>query len=198
MTPFELSLQHDLNVEQQRFDSDWLFKWYGMTYEGGTTDVEDFKGGRITYGGILFEGTPPLVFWNAVERYLLKQVHASFQRWDQETASYPAAARRPCLERTEGLIRAFVATVVQRAVKTDQALRGRGTPKTDMPAGSSEAHAQANAAIHQLALAHMTMIPSVQLKGPETVARKIGEALNFKPSFFGISIDLKKLFGWGK
>jgi hypothetical protein len=54
MTPFELSVEHDLNIEQQKFANDWLFKWHGMTYEGGSTDVDDFRGGRIRYRGIKF------------------------------------------------------------------------------------------------------------------------------------------------
>lgn len=194
MTPFELSLQHDLKVEQQRFDSDWLFRWYGMTYEGGQTDVEDFKGGRITYGGNLFEGSPQLIYWAAIERYLLKQVHDCFQCWDKETIAYPTPMRRASLERTEGIVRGFVSGIVQRAIKTDQALRGRGTPKMDVPAGSSGAHTQANAAIHRLARAHRAMIVPAQTEEPITLPRKIVGALNFKPGLFGISIDLKKLF----
>ena len=35
MTPFELSLEKDLKIEWQRFASDGLFKWLGMTYEKG-------------------------------------------------------------------------------------------------------------------------------------------------------------------
>lgn len=176
MTPFELSLQHDLEVERQRFDSDWLFKWYGMTYEGGQTNVEDFKGGRIAYGGILFEGSPPLVFWNAVERYLVQQVHKAFQRWEKETVTYSEPVRRASLERTGGLVRAFVATVVQKAVTTDQALRGRGTPKTDIPHGSSGAQTGANAAIHKLTKAHLELLPVVKAEEPLTVGRGFVDA----------------------
>jgi hypothetical protein len=194
VTPFELSLQHDLDVERQRFDSDWLFKWYGMTYAGGKTDVEDFKGGRISYGGILFEGSPPLVFWSAVERYLVQQVHKAFQRWEKETVTYAEPVRRASLERTAGLVRAFVATVVQKAIKTDQALRGRGTPKTDLPHGSSGAQTGANAAVHKLTKAHMELLPSDKPEERQTLRRRIGEALNLKPGLWGITIDLKKLF----
>jgi hypothetical protein len=42
MTPFELYLEGELNIEWQRFANEWLFKWHGMTYEGGVTDVDDF------------------------------------------------------------------------------------------------------------------------------------------------------------
>jgi hypothetical protein len=36
MTPFELYLESELNVEWQRFANDWLFKWHGMTYEAAS------------------------------------------------------------------------------------------------------------------------------------------------------------------
>jgi hypothetical protein len=58
------------DVEIQRFNNGWLFKWYGMTYEGGKTDVEDFRGGRITYAGIRFGHQQQQVFWQAIDRYL--------------------------------------------------------------------------------------------------------------------------------
>jgi hypothetical protein len=67
MTPFELSLENDLNVEWQRFANDWLFKWHGMTYEGGKTDVDDFRGGRIRYAGIAFGHQQQQIFWQAIE-----------------------------------------------------------------------------------------------------------------------------------
>lgn len=31
MTPFELTLQSELDVEWQRFANKWLFPWHGMT-----------------------------------------------------------------------------------------------------------------------------------------------------------------------
>lgn len=34
VTPFELWLERELDVERQRFDNQWLFKWHGMTYPG--------------------------------------------------------------------------------------------------------------------------------------------------------------------
>jgi hypothetical protein len=55
MTPFELALESELNTEWQRFMNDWLFKWHGMTYERGVTDVDDFRGGRIHYSGVRFD-----------------------------------------------------------------------------------------------------------------------------------------------
>jgi hypothetical protein len=93
MTPFELSLENDLHVEWQRFANDWLFKWHGMTYEGGVTDVDDFRGGRIHYGGIKFEYQQQQIFWQAIDRYLLQKIHEIFKQWDAATGTYPSKIR---------------------------------------------------------------------------------------------------------
>ena len=42
MTPFELSLKHDLDIERLRFDNEWLFKWHCLNMEGRTVDVPRF------------------------------------------------------------------------------------------------------------------------------------------------------------
>src|SRR5262245_44642975 len=101
MTPFELSLENELHVEWQRFANDWLFQWHGMTYEGGKTDVDDFRGGRIRYAGIKFEYQQQQIFWQAIERYLLQKVHEIYKRWDTETSSYSAAIRVAALDGTD-------------------------------------------------------------------------------------------------
>jgi plasmid stability protein len=44
MTPFELSLGHELDIERQRFGNKWLFKWYCLNMEGRTVDVPSFDG----------------------------------------------------------------------------------------------------------------------------------------------------------
>ncbi len=200
MTPFELSLGHDLEVERQRFGSAWLFKWYGMTYEGGKTDVEDFRGGKITYAGNRFEGQPQTIYWQAVGRYLNGKVHSTFQKWDQETRSYPAALRSSSLEGTERLLLGFVAKVARHATETDQALRGHGHPKTDVPREGSAAHTHANVEIYRLTTAHKALMPTEpKTEMVSSVQGRFADALNLKPGLFGVSIDLKKLFsGWRK
>jgi hypothetical protein len=47
MTPFELNLGHDLDIERQRFDNEWLFKWYNTNIEGRIVDVPSFDGGGL-------------------------------------------------------------------------------------------------------------------------------------------------------
>jgi hypothetical protein len=69
VTPVELSIEAELNLETQRFNNDWLFKWHGMTYEGGKTDVEDFRGGRIHLSGVTFGSQQQTIYWQAIDVY---------------------------------------------------------------------------------------------------------------------------------
>jgi len=124
MTPFELGLASDLNVECQRFADDWLFKWHGMTYEGGVTDVDDFRGGRIRYRGLKFGHQQQQVFWQAIDRYLNLKVHETFKRWDAATEAYPNVVRLRSIDGVERNLGEFVHTIVQHSLRTDQALRG--------------------------------------------------------------------------
>lgn len=126
VTPFELSLERELNVERQRFDNQWLFKWHGMTYAGGVTDVEDFRGGRIYYGGIKFGYQQQQVFWQALERYLLLQIHEAFKKWDAETTRYSLETRLRSIDGVSQKLRIFVRQLNVRAVETDRRLRGQG------------------------------------------------------------------------
>jgi hypothetical protein len=167
MTPFELSLGHELDIERQRFGNEWLFKWHSLNIEGRTVDVPSFDGGRITMGGILFQGQPQSIYWQAIGRYLNGKVHETFQKWDQDTRSYPSAQRSSSLDGTERLLNQFVGGIARRALKTDRALRGRGSPATDTPIEESEMHTGANVEIHRLALAHRALLPTAS-DDPET------------------------------
>src|ERR1051326_5524788 len=126
MTPFELALENVLHIEVQRFHDQWLFKWYGMTHKGGKTDVEDFRGGRISYAGNVFGEQQQQIYWQAVDRYLMLKIHEIFQQWEAETKSYPAKARFASLTGVERTVSQFVTTVIQRALGTAQRLRNVG------------------------------------------------------------------------
>jgi hypothetical protein len=89
MTPFELSLGPELDIERQRFGNEWMFKWYCLNMEGRTVDVPSFDGGRITIGGVLFQGQAQSIYWQSIGRYLNGKVHETFQKWDKDTRSYP-------------------------------------------------------------------------------------------------------------
>jgi hypothetical protein len=197
MTPFELSLGHDLDIERQRFDNEWLFKWYNTNIEGRIVDVPSFDGGRITRNGV-FQGQAQSIYWQSIGRYLNGKVHESFQRWDQDTRSYPAAPRSSSLDGTERLLGQFVASVAGRALETDRALRGRGSPVTDTPIEGSGMHSGANVEILRLALAHRALLPAVSNDPEVPLWRRFVDSLNLRPGAFGMNIDLKKLFAQQK
>jgi hypothetical protein len=194
MTPFELSLGHELDIERRRFDSEWLFQWYNTLSEDRIVDVPSFDGGRIRRNG-RFEGQFQSLYWQAIGRYLNSKVHEIFQRWDKETGSYPAAQRRSSLEGTARLLGIYVASVMERANTVDQALRGGGTPKTDKAMEGSGAYSHANVEILRLKQAHEGLLPAETAQGRlQGVGRRLMDAVNLKPSFMGMSIDLKQLF----
>jgi hypothetical protein len=143
MTPFELGLENDLNVEWQRFANDWLFKWDGMTYAGGVTDVDDFRGGRIHYSGIKFGHQQQQIFWQALERYLLAKIHEVFNRWALETSSYSLPTKLVSIEQVERNLRRFVYQIIQHALDTDRSLRGMGYPQNVTHHDSSAATGRA-------------------------------------------------------
>jgi hypothetical protein len=191
MTPFELSLSHELDIEHRRFDNEWLFQWYNILSENRIVNVPNFEGGRIAIGGVLYEGTGHVLFWQALGRYLNGKVYETFQRWDRETGIYPAALRRSSLDGTGKLITQFVKGVMDRARTTDQTLRGR--PMETRFEGSG-VHSMANLEIWRLAHAHMELLPAEVADVERSRWRRLLDALHLKPSFMGMGIDLKELF----
>jgi hypothetical protein len=138
-TPFELDLSNELEVERQRFANEWLFRWHSINIPDRVVDVEDFRGGRIYVGGVLFEGQLQQIYWQAIERYLLAKVHAVFRKWDEETRAYSENLRLVSLGGTKKLLLGFSSGTIKRAAYTDRALRGRGFPQeVDVYSASGE------------------------------------------------------------
>jgi hypothetical protein len=169
MTPFELSLESELNIEWQKFANDWLFKWHGMTYEGGVTDVDDFRGGRIHYGGIKFGYQQQQIFWQAIDRYLNQKIHQKYKDWERETYSYPIEIKRSSLEGAGRLLQQFVSKIVSRAVETDRALRGRGHPSNVPGYDPSGSQSRAQGEINRLWAAHRGLLETVSNAVPTLV-----------------------------
>lgn len=156
-TPFELSLESEMHVESQRFNSEWLFKWHGMTYDGGVTDVDDFKGGRIRYSGIRFGHQQQQIFWQALARYLVQKTHEVFGRWDFATKDYSLAMRRRSIDGVERILTDFTRRIVAKAIDTDRRLRGEGDPSSVQPYNSSgSVHAITETS--RLAIAHRALL----------------------------------------
>jgi hypothetical protein len=157
-TPFELKLARDLDVESLRFANKWLFTWHQINMPNRSMDVEDFKGGHIRLGGVVFEGQPQQIYWLAVGRYLSQKTHEIMQAWDIETKAYPAVQRRSSLDRVEGLLTSFAGRIVGDALNTDRKLRGRGYPKKDTPHWAGKQDVAAKAEVMRVAQAHRDLL----------------------------------------
>src|ERR1700682_6427099 len=99
-----------------------------MTYEGGQTDVEDFRGGRIHLSGCTFGYQQQTIYWQAIDVYLRQKTHAVFTQWDADTQNYPLTTRRASIEGVEQALKRFVARILSLSLDTDKRLRGSGNP----------------------------------------------------------------------
>jgi hypothetical protein len=165
VTPVELSIDAELIVEIQRFDNDWLFKWYRLTSEGGLTDVDDFRGGRIRLGGARFGDQQQQLYWQAVDRYLRQKTHAVFKQWDNDTKSYPLSTRRSSIDGVERSLGQFVTQILSRSLATDKRLRGNANPVAHVrPPGQGGAGGE----VAYLAAAHRAMIDQAIAEAPRS------------------------------
>jgi hypothetical protein len=185
-TPFELGLENELNIEAQRFRNGWLFKWHGMTYEGGVTDVEDFRGGRIRYGGIKYTHQPQQVFWQAFGRYLMQTVHDTFRKWESATREYPVEVRLNSINGVELALRRFVVTLTGAAMETDRRLRGEGFPRNVEPFDAAGYSSQAGATITQLATAHRAILEDIARRSVTAKTSRRERVENWLTSHKGI------------
>jgi hypothetical protein len=159
MTPFELTVQSELDVEWQRFNNEWLFPWHNLNIEGRIVDVPNFQGtSRITIGGCLFQGQQQDIYWQAIGRYLNQKIHEVFRRWDTETSSYPSKLRSGSLDGVDHLLKRFVAKIVTLANDTALRLKARGYPQNVTPYNSTGYHSAANVEIIRLVEAHKSLM----------------------------------------
>jgi hypothetical protein len=129
-----------------------------MTYEGGRTDVDDFRGGSIHFAGIKFGHQQQQTYWQAIDRYLDQKIHETFKKWDVDTRSYAVLPRRGSIEGVERNLRHFVAKTMAHAVETDRSLRGAGYPKSVEPYVPTIGNVKANTQISNLAAAHRVLL----------------------------------------
>jgi hypothetical protein len=159
VTPIELAIDAELNVEIQRFANDWLFKWHGMNYEGGKTDVEDFLGGRIHFAGGEFGHQQQTIYWQAVDRYLRQKTHSVFRQWDSETQTYSLPTRRSSVDGVERALGRFIAQILSQASETDRRLRGKGDPQNVLPFAQTPGQGDgAGGEVAYLAAAHRALV----------------------------------------
>ncbi len=146
-----------------RISNEWFFRWYNINNQGMSVDVDNFYGGRIRVGGIVFQGQIQSIYWQSVERYLVDFVHHQFRRWQEAVEGYPRDVRKPSLERTAGQLRVFGSRICQHAVETDRRLRGGGRPESVEPYNATGVQSAANAEIERLRQAYSTILNDTAL-----------------------------------
>ncbi|MDP3740082.1 MAG: hypothetical protein Q8R02_22045 [Hyphomonadaceae bacterium] len=178
-TPFEIELVAQLDIERLRFSNEWLFPWHQINMPDRSVNVEDFKGGRITFGNTAFEGQAREIYWLAIGRYLTQEIHSVFRKWDTATINYPAIRRFSALDGAEGLLLSFITQTIERAVDTDKRLRGRGFPRDVVLYNASREHSHANAQTYRLAQSHR-MLGVESVPAPKRSALQLIETLGTK------------------
>lgn len=138
MTPIGLSLQHTLELERLRMANEWFFCWHGLKEQRGV-DVDGFDGRRIQMAGIHFYGAPREVYWNALNRYISKQIEIWIKHLETETISYPYDIKMEAANDFRSLLEGFNAQIVEIAIAKDRVLGGDGInfPQRDECRGRS-------------------------------------------------------------
>src|SRR3990170_5195807 len=158
LTPFELKLRHELDLEFRRMDSDWFFRWHNLNIQNSVVDVDRFDGGRIHTGGVVFEGQIQQIYWETLTRFLKQTIHATFATWKRDTADYPIEQQKHSLEGVAASLWRFVSKIIEHGVDTDRRLRGSGYPENVKKFNASGFHSAANAEIERLRSAHSALV----------------------------------------
>jgi hypothetical protein len=189
-TPFEISLVHELGQDSIRMANDWFFKWHSINIPNRVVDVEDFYGGRISVGGIVFQGQIRDIYWSSVGKHLVDRVHG-FRQWENECAAYPPDLKRSALDALERSLNGYIARVIQKAVSTDQALRGHGDPASVPTYNSSGTHSRANVEVIRLKAAHLALIPTVNVTANPSLLKRTEEHFTkWRGVYAGVSLLL--------
>lgn len=105
--------------------NEWFFKWHFIGKEG-PVEIESFNGKPIYYGGVKFFGSPRLVYWDTIQRYLRKKVASTFDDLENELQKYPVEIRLAALSEAKFIVGAFAAKIRRTAIEKDRILRGNG------------------------------------------------------------------------
>ena len=168
---------------------DRLQAWRMMSSGTGlaTTDIH---GKPVRYSGGKFQGTPRVVFWGGFfEPFISKAAQQSLQ-WTIDSCRQRNLDAKEYLTETRDLLGLLVEGVYEHMARTDQLLRGGGFPDSISPTNVSPKIEAMKRSLDDLAAA-MTLSGSLPKSSPS--ADK-GEILQLKPSFGGMSIDLKALW----
>lgn len=108
--------------------NEWFFKWHFIG-EQEAVEIDRFDGGVIRYGGLQYSGSPQVVFWDTISRYLRQKIEELFELLEEEIQRYPIPVRLKTLDQAGPLIATFAKSIRNAAIEKDQVLRGTGFEK---------------------------------------------------------------------
>jgi hypothetical protein len=125
MTPTATQLKFRLDQRRRWFENEWFFKWHHI---GGqhVVEIDTFDGRVARYGGIKFSGSSRLVYWDALERGVRKEIIEQFAWIEERVRSYARAPAEAAIDECAGLLAAFHQSVYRRAIEMDRILGGNG------------------------------------------------------------------------
>lgn len=128
MTPFGHRIETELENEANRMANEWFFIWHRLNYDE-VVDVDDFCGRRIRIGGVTFWGSPELVYWEALRRYVLNKIDTLFGRAENEIRSTSATHASAIASDCARVLNVFCGRILAQAIETDRRLKGNGSPE---------------------------------------------------------------------
>ena len=139
----------------------------------------------MSYQGVMFDGTPRVVFWgDFFEPFMFDAARQSLE-WVIQACRDRHLDATDYLSEATALLNVLVAETYEEMARTDQLLRGRGYPDSVAPVQVAHKVEAMKKRILDLAVAlthHGRSAPLEQ------------EILNLRPGLWGVSIDLKALW----
>lgn len=149
--------------------------------------TSSFNGKPVSYQGVLFDGTPRVVFWgDFFEPFMFDAARRSLE-WVIEACRDRHLDASEYLSEAVALLNLLVAKTYAEMGRTDQLLRGRGYPDSVAPMQVGHKIEAMKKRIADLAVA-------LTHRGPPGSASSEQEILNLRPGLWGVSIDLKALW----
>ena len=147
--------------------------------------TSNFNGKSVSYQGILFDGTPRVVFWgDFFEPFMFDAARQSVE-WVIEACRDRHLDASEYLPEAIALLSVLVTKTYEEMARTDQLLRGRGYPDSVAPVQVAHKVEAMKKRIADLAVA-------LTHRGRSAPSEQ--EILNLKPGWGGVSIDLKALW----
>jgi hypothetical protein len=116
-----------VNDEYVKLDHDQITPW-AFLHSGVPFTVKRFHGSPIAYSGILFAGSPQIVFWNGyIEPFLEDIAFRAIDLTMREAPNRKIPLREPLLE-VQGQLHGLCRRAFDRMANIDQRLRGGGFP----------------------------------------------------------------------